>query len=338
MGHFMRCLTLAKFLDETGEFKVIFICNIDFPIELKKRLNIENFDMFNTQERTWDLFNTELDAECTIKIVEKFKLDWLIIDHYNIDQMWEKKLRPYVRKILIIDDLANRKHDCDALLDSNLLYNQDKRYLGLVPDKAKLFLGPTYFLLQSDFYKRYVTTKATTVKFNVVVNFGGSDLTNEITKVLNLIEKNQSKLLDFQFHVVGGPLNPLKDELKQRCLQLKHIYYYESAHMPTLLAKADIAIGAGGTTLIERCFMGVPTAVIIVADNQIEGTLAAEQLKLIFNLGKSENVTEVELLNFFESIVSSNEQISLIRKKCLEFKETILRQGEHPLVSMLKFE
>lgn len=335
MGHFMRCLTLAKMLKKTGEVQIGFICNSDFPINLEEQLKLEKFEVSKTKEHSLHVFDARIDAECTIELIKNKKIDWLIIDHYRIDEMWEERLRPVVHKILVIDDLANRKHDCDALLDQNMQSNQGKRYVGLVPQHAELFLGPTFFLLHPDYYQHQHKQKKKNSEIEFVVNFGGGDPTNEISKILSTIEKHSSQLIGSHFHIVAGPINPIKEELHRRCLPLKGVSFYKSTHMPTLLANADFAIGAGGTTMIERCFMGVPSGIIIVADNQIEGTLAAGQQELVFNLGRSESVKEIDILSFLKSCLAFSAPMEQIRKNCLEFNKLLHKKGEHPVISML---
>ena len=84
------------------------------------------------------LGGTELeDAENTIKAVGKSYPDWLIVDHYSLGYKWEKKLRPFVDKIFVIDDLANRKHTCNMFLDQNWFKNMNDRYNGLLPRAVK---------------------------------------------------------------------------------------------------------------------------------------------------------------------------------------------------------
>ncbi|MBY0220428.1 UDP-2,4-diacetamido-2,4,6-trideoxy-beta-L-altropyranose hydrolase [Paenibacillus illinoisensis] len=335
MGHFMRCLTLAKMLKNTGEVQIGFICNSDFPENLEEQLKLEKFELLKTKEHSLLVFDVNLDAESTIELIKNKKIDWLIVDHYQIDETWETRLRPAVHKILVIDDLANRKHDCDALLDQNMHSNKEKRYVGLVPQHTECFLGPTFFLLHPDYYQHQHKQKEKKSEIEFVINFGGSDPTNEISKILSTIEKHSGQLIGSHFHIVAGPLNPIKEEVHRRCMHLKCVSFYENTHMPTLLANADFAIGAGGTTMIERCFMGVPSGIIIVADNQIEGTLAAGQQELVFKLGKSESVKEFEILSFLKSCLAFSAPIEQIRKKCLEFNKQLQKKGGHPVISML---
>ena len=129
-GHLMRCLTLAEKLN--CKEKIIFISR-DLPgnisnLILKKGfkltlLNNEDLDVSLKGYEKWLTVRQEQDAKETIEAIKNLNLELLIVDSYAIDVKWEKMLRPSVKKIMVIDDLANRKHDCDILLDQNFDLN-----------------------------------------------------------------------------------------------------------------------------------------------------------------------------------------------------------------------
>ena len=123
-GHIVRCLTLAKELKKR-DYKCKFICR-DHNNNLIKKIKKENFEvvtLFNSNKLravkrnntkhsnyySWIGASLKEDVNQTIDVLKSEKVDWLVIDHYGIDYKWEKKIRPYVKKIMVIDDLANRK-------------------------------------------------------------------------------------------------------------------------------------------------------------------------------------------------------------------------------------
>jgi UDP-2,4-diacetamido-2,4,6-trideoxy-beta-L-altropyranose hydrolase len=61
-------------------------------------------------------------------------------------------MRVHFHKIFVIDDLANRKHDCDVLLDQNYFSNQEKRYQNLISKDCHMFCGPRHTLLRKEFW------------------------------------------------------------------------------------------------------------------------------------------------------------------------------------------
>lgn len=154
-GHLMRCLTLATALREKGA-TCAFVCR-SHPNNLIALLRQKGFTVYElpqgTEPRSSDDLGVplEVDAQQTQTLLEKLgQVDWLVVDHYGIDANWERFLRPWVKRIFVIDDLADRPHDCDVLLDQNYTHRQD-RYDGLVPAHCSLLLGPQYALLRSEF-------------------------------------------------------------------------------------------------------------------------------------------------------------------------------------------
>ena len=194
IGHMMRCYALAEIL-KNMDFDIYFISrklkgNIcDFII--KKGFKVyyltpkkqNKFSKYNNKNLTNDaLETTKIIARCNDKP------SWLLVDHHDLDIRWESTLRKFVNKIIVIDDLANRKHDCDLLLDQNLYEHMNKRYTGLVQKNCKKLLGPKYALLRSEFSKlRRTITKRKKLQ-NVLVSFGGSDPRNETAKVLQALK------------------------------------------------------------------------------------------------------------------------------------------------------
>lgn len=133
--------------------------------------------------------------------------DICIIDYYDIDINWEKKIRPYVNKIIVIDDLANRRHDCDVLLNQNLTKNDKTRYDDLVPNDCKKLLGIEYFLMREEFAMERKNLRQRTGELHrLLVFMGGSDPTNETLKVLQALQETSHPFS--QIDVVVGKSNP----------------------------------------------------------------------------------------------------------------------------------
>ncbi|MBL0225443.1 MAG: UDP-2,4-diacetamido-2,4,6-trideoxy-beta-L-altropyranose hydrolase [Geobacteraceae bacterium] len=162
-GHVMRCLTLADELRQRGA-DVIFICrillgNLIGLIEDKGysvvRLQQPETEYIAAAEdvahAAWLGVSWEQDAVDTIDAFGEKHPKLLIIDNYALDSRWETKLRPYVEKIMVIDDLADRSHDCDLLLDQNLYQSIETRYDKLISESCKRLLGPKYALFRPEF-------------------------------------------------------------------------------------------------------------------------------------------------------------------------------------------
>lgn len=282
-GHVMRCLTLADTLKEQGA-KIIFICrdhkgNIIDCIETKGhkvfRLPAPSSPKNNldwNQHASWLGISWDQDVHETINLLEtlEWKPDLLIVDHYALDNNWELALRPFVDTIMVIDDLADRRHDCDFLLDQNFFDNLEKRYEDLISDRCLKLLGPSYSLLRPEFRETRVRKRKrhTNIK-TIFIFFGGVDSTNETNKALKA-------LLSIERHeifvdVVVGEKNQHKSHIQALCKDFPNITFHSHIdNMYELMSRADLAIGAGGTTTWERFCLGIPSIVIAIADNQKE--------------------------------------------------------------------
>lgn len=311
-GHVMRCLTLAKQLQKKNA-KVYFISRvlegnlIDFIKEkgFEVKTLSKNDKVLNNLEgyQKWLTVSQQFDVEQTIQILTDLdiSIDLLVIDSYAIDIEWENKIRPYVKKIMVIDDLANRKHDCDILLDQNFYLNMEERYNGLVPINCKLFLGPRYVILREEFYevKKHLRHRNGNIK-NIFVFFGGIDITNETMKTLRAIILLKQK--DIVVNVVVGKNNPYKESIEKFCRKYDNINYYcQVDNMAELMNEADLAIGAGGTTTWERCFLGLPSLVIAVAENQIEIAKNCDG-KILIYLGVNLEIDEKDIYKYIKGI------------------------------------
>lgn len=302
-GHVMRCLTLAGEL-RLRRAEVTFICRehlgclisliVDkgYQVTCLPKAGCEYaVRPDDVDHAEWLGVSWEQDAAETIAALGQIGFDCLIIDHYAIDCRWERTLRPHVGRIMVIDDVADRPHECDLLLDQNLYVGMENRYNGLVPDYCIRLLGPKYALLRPEFteYLRDMRPRDGSVK-SIFIFFGGSDPSNETTKALKAI-----KLLDLPdvaLDVVAGVANPHRDEIRSLCALMPNTTYHcQVDNMAELMATADLAIGGGGTITWERCFLGVPAMVIAIADNQVETTEYLYDTGRVWFIGKAATVT-----------------------------------------------
>jgi len=289
-GHFMRCFSLADELRKQGS-QVYFI-SINLPKYLSDMLNKKGMEYIpliikTTEEETEkksyvnDIGNSQFqDAQASIQVLANQDWDWIIVDHYKLDQSWESVVRTICKKLMVIDDLADRKHDCDVLLDQNYYAEKKIRYSGLVPPHCKLLLGPHYALLREDFraLRKFTIPRIGEVK-KILVFFGGMD-TNDYTTIAihALTELSKKYLVD----VVIGEQHPNRQQIKTFCDKFGYVCHIQTARMAELMAEADLAIGAGGSASWERCCLGVPTLVLAVADNQIEISKALDSINACF--------------------------------------------------------
>ncbi|MEX6780098.1 UDP-2,4-diacetamido-2,4,6-trideoxy-beta-L-altropyranose hydrolase, partial [Limnospira fusiformis] len=194
-GHLIRCRTLAEELRRRGA-EVRFICRehrgnlihllsqAAFPVTVLPPPPQSSGEMEENYQ-AWLGVSAETDAQETLLALGGESADWLVVDHYGLDAVWERQLRPQVKQILVIDDLANRPHDCDVLLDQNYSQLGEQRYQGWVPHSCRLLLGPRYGLLRPEYplYRQALSPHRGQVR-RVLVFFGGTDSQNMTGKAL----------------------------------------------------------------------------------------------------------------------------------------------------------
>lgn len=312
-GHVMRCLTLAQKLKKEKQADVYFVMRL-LEGNLINLVKDKGFTVLTLPEAPvnndlqgyakWLTVTQKQDAEDTKAIISELSnIDLLVVDSYAIDYIWENELRPYVKQIMVIDDLANRKHNCDILLDQNFYINKEERYKSLVPENCKLYLGPKFALLRKEFYKVKANLRKRDGNIkNILVFFGGSDLTNETEKAIKAIELLNKP--DIRVNVVVGNGNKNKEKLKKLCEQNPQLKFYcQVDNMAELMNKADLAIGAGGTTIWERYFMELPSIVISIADNQTKICEDCAVEGLFKYLGKYDEVCVIDINNALKEFV-----------------------------------
>ena len=324
-GHVMRCLTLAHRLKKEENAKVVFVMRV-LPGNLIDVVEKQGFEVLKlplaNQKYSlsgyglWLTVPMEVDAQQTIEILQHYLqehgcdvVDRLIVDSYALDEQWELMLRPYCREIMIIDDLANRRHDCDILLDQNFYLNKDVRYAGLVPEHCKMLLGPEHALLREEFYevKKHLRKRDGNIE-NILVFYGGSDLTNETEKAIEALVQLHGEGYNFTADVITGVSNSRREKIEKICSKYHFLHYYcQVSNMAEFMNKADLMLGAGGSTTWERLYMELPALVTAVAENQIQGCEDCSQAGLINYIGKSEKVTLDVIVNaLFAQLYNTN--------------------------------
>lgn len=307
-GHFMRCLTLANALKERG-VQTRFVSR-HLPEYLHSMLvakghefalldSIQNDAKLEEDSLThshWLGVSQASDAQATIQALSDQTWDWLIVDHYALDTRWESALRQTTSKIMVIDDIADRFHDCDLLLDQNLYTDMEIRYMGKVPPKCQLLLGPSYALLRREFRQLHELIKPRTGPANrILVFFGGVDTNNYTGIAINALIGLGVKNLHVD--IVIGAQHPCFDQIEEACVQNGFFCYIQTDRMAELMAVADLAIGAGGSASWERCCLGLPALIVSLANNQIEIAKALDLCGACVYVGTAETANKLLLKN-----------------------------------------
>jgi UDP-2,4-diacetamido-2,4,6-trideoxy-beta-L-altropyranose hydrolase len=325
-GHIIRCLTLAKVLHQNGA-TVTFISrkhkgNLNHLISKSGFQVIElsqpksSYDEISKELGSGDDYESWLgvsdqqDAEETIDNIGLEKPDWLIVDHYSLGENWEKKLRPYIKKIMVIDDLVDRQHDCNFLLNQNYSKNNAKLYKGILPKSTTMFLGPKYAILGNEYVEARKKLRKRNGRFErFLVFFGASDpenLTSLSIEALSL-PPLESVFLD----VVIGVNHPNRNKIHTQCeMRGKAQSHTALPHLANLMAKADLCIGAGGSTTWERLCLGLPSIVVSTGENQVSTSLALGEDGYLEYLGEGSTLLTELLAQKISELASSPQKLA----------------------------
>ena len=302
-GHVMRCLTLADALKAQGadchfisrehpghllavirqrgyEVNSLVAHGQHALTAIKNIVNESPSPQQKPAHADWLGSTWQADAQEAAAILANLQPDWLVVDHYALDQRWEEALAPYYRKLLVIDDLADRPHRCDLLLDQNL-GSMPQDYADLVPPHCRLLIGPRFALLRPEFaaLRPYSLQRrqGQHALRHVLITMGGVDQFNATGQVLQAL-KTCVLPADCRVTVVMGLTAPWLQNVWELAAQM---------HWPTevvvnvndmaqRMAESDLAIGAAGSTSWERCCLGLPTLMVVLAENQQLGAQALE--------------------------------------------------------------
>ncbi|MDP3164621.1 MAG: UDP-2,4-diacetamido-2,4,6-trideoxy-beta-L-altropyranose hydrolase [Hydrogenophaga sp.] len=298
-GHVMRCLTLADALAERGA-SCQFICR-EQPGHLIEWVRAKGHVVHalpvlaETDSRTntcadqpahhhWLGATQAQDADACTPIVAAQHPDWLIVDHYALDACWEAALKPHCRQLMVIDDLADRPHVCDLLLDQTFGRNAHD-YRHWVPADCHLCCGSQFALLRPEFaaFRAYsLQRRAVPQLRELLITMGGVDQDNATGKVLQAL-RACALPAECRITVVMGTSAPWLAKIKQQALRMPWPtqVLVGVSNMAQLMADSDLAIGAAGATSWERCCLGLPTVMMAIADNQTYAARLLEEAKAV---------------------------------------------------------
>lgn len=270
-GHVMRCLALAQAWQDKGG-NVTFLMTPGFP-SLEQRIHKENMTVFIQTEQP----GSNADAEASADYAKQTGSSWIVVDGYQFGATYQKKLKELGTSVLFIDDYGHSDHYyADIVLNQNVY--ADMSYYTNYEPYTEFLLGTRYALLRREFLEwsgwcRDIPDRAR----KILVTFGGGDPDNVTLKI---IEAMRSVDLDrLEVKVVVGSTNPHFDLIRESAKNLANVTLIKNAeNMPALMAWADAAISGGGSTCMELAFMGLPSIIIPIADNQ---KLIAQELDKI---------------------------------------------------------
>lgn len=304
-GHVMRCLTIANNIPSD---QVTFLCK-EVTDSLKEKIINKNYKLIilNKQHNnpypnnyeSWLYGSQEDDSHQVLHYVKK--TDIVIVDHYGIDCNWEKRIKPNISKLIVIDDLANRSHECDYLIDYTILDNYKERYNNLLLSNTTKLLGPQYLILREEFFQIKKIKHRNKIK-NILIFFSGYDIHSYTKNIVDLL-LNINILRDK--YIINVLINHSDDVeyFSQLQLDKKINLYININNIANLINTMDLCIGAAGITLVERCYLSCPSIVFKIADNQTDMINFLNNQKAITYIDKKINLlTWQELENCIQNI------------------------------------
>ena len=310
-GHVMRCLTLADTLCASGA-SCHFICrehagNLVETIRGRGH-SVSTLELGATYDSAatagthaaWLGASLQEDLLASRAILEHMNATWLVVDHYALDRRWEEALRPFCEHVMVIDDIADRPHHADVLLDQNLGREEDD-YSGRVLPGCELLIGPAYAMLRPEFARlrdRSLARRGAGGLQHILVTMGGVDAGNATSAVLAAME-NCDLPAGCRISVVMGRHAPWLESVRQAALQSRHLVdvVVDVNDMAERMAASDLAIGAAGSTSWERCALGLPSMLVCLADNQRSALAALDEAGAVLAVELAE--LDVALPRFF---------------------------------------
>lgn len=325
-GHVMRCLTLARALERRGA-RCVFIQR-EQPGCMARWVERQGFQVLTLpNQRTVHAHPPEevlapepqkADVDETIKALDGTHIDWMVVDHYALDSEWEQAFSGGKTNCLAIDDLANRRHVADILLDQNFFLEPEHRYDQLTDSDTLCLLGPDYALINRQFQQlRAMLDAPREALHRVLVFHGGTDPDGASLTALQAL--TDPALSSIAVEVVIGVNNPHREALLDFAANHSNISAHEpQSSLAGLMLRADLMLGAGGTTTWERCVMRLPALVTTIAPNQRQFTRDLDEAGALVDLGPVESVTAAWISQNLKAILDDPERLRKMSTRSAE--------------------
>lgn len=278
-GHVLRCLNLAGELGRRG-LDSVFACARLTPYT-RGRLAAAGAELIEIgpspgladEPLGWD--RSPLDeagqradaARCRAALAGRAP-EWTIVDHYRLDRCWEQAFAAGGGRLLVVDDLANRPHDCAILVDQT--FGRDPTdYAALVPPDCRILVSARYAMLRPGFAAarpRALARRRGSTARNLLVSLGTTDMGRITLKAVeSALAAGVSCAIDVVLGAGAPSLEPVRALARDNPRLRLHV---DPADMIGLMVEADLAVGAPGVSSWERCCLGLPAVTIVIADNQ----------------------------------------------------------------------
>ena len=346
-GHLFRCVNLAKELQEYS-FKINFLLR-DLPGDFDQIVTRNGFDLIKLPlnkpnkyktsnfKNSWLGESYQIDAEQTLKVINKLNISCVIVDHYSLDKRWHKLVSRAGIKIVVIDDLANRQIECDLLIDQSYKRIEDD-YRGLINLDSVMLLGSKYAILASEFYRKrgeaLIKRKSSLASIrNILISFGGVDPNNYSKFTLEILNELKSSL---NIEIILGKAYSKIEELKECCENSRHNIKISkdinSSEVSSKMIQADLAFGSPGISTWERACFELPTIFIVNNHNleRIKHYVGDTKDNYLINANESKNDLLMRIMKIMKKTNKNKINFNLIdglgaRRVALYIHQMILK-------------
>jgi len=308
-GHVMRSIALAQACKK-ARGNVNFVCHCESKA-MQKLILDEGFELAEIEKTHPDPDDLEKTLGFLRRGVtgDESGTPWLVLDGYHFDPAYQKASRDAGFRVLVIDDYNHQPHyHADILLNQNFKAESLKY---ICDQDTMLLMGTKYALIRSEFLKKGKKMRnVPVIAQKVLVTLGGADPDNVVLRVVQAL-----KLLDIkglEAKIVVGPANPHIKKLEKEILRSgdlpRDFQIVQNGNMPDLMAWADIAVSAGGTTCWELAFMGVPFLVLVLAENQRDIAQRLEDAGAALNLGWANQRNTKQISEALENLICNQDK------------------------------
>jgi UDP-2,4-diacetamido-2,4,6-trideoxy-beta-L-altropyranose hydrolase len=299
-GHAMRCIALAEAL-QAASWSVAFASSAETFASIDPLQQIPGERLI--------LSSTDSDEPEKLRRHWPQGVDVCIVDHYGRDRKFEQRCRPWARQILVIDDLADREHDADVVVNPSA--RSADCYVGLVPQRCRVLVGAPYAIINDKFKPLRDTAMARRGSHSahcIFISFGQNDTANATGDTLSALD-----MIGFagEVHVVLGASAPYLSAVRAMMNGDRHLHV-NACDMHRLMEKADLAIGAAGVTAWERCFLALPSVLVLLADNQRGNVAIVVEAGAGIDAGRADDGLRGRLAAILRGLVDDVSRLSAI--------------------------
>ena len=301
-GHSIRCNAFADILDETG-WTIRFIVGKETISTTSHITNSSEF-ICSTYESISELPN----------IISKLDIiDLLIIDDYSVNKEIENNCRKYANKIVVIEDIPYKFHDCDVLIDQTL-GREAEEYDSLLPKNTLRLVGSKYALLRKDFlnfrYKCWRKKKIAKKNKSILISYGSLDEHDLVCKTIDVINNGK---LDIDINIIISSASKFIDKIKKYQTKNNNInLYIDIKNVPEIISNSDLAIGSAGLSSLERCCLGLPSLIIETSDNQKELSKSLNKSGCAHYVGKFPDINWTQISAILKNLLGDHKQLEIM--------------------------